>query len=272
MLCSVGIARNVFLAKVASDRQKPDGLTIYNTRNLPDALFDLELLDLPGIASQMFQRLHAHRITTVKVLYEADQIALKRAWGSIIGARWYYLLRGSQEADYGIHIGQPRKSVGQSHVMPPEFRTRDGARQIITRLMSKALKRLREYRQVASAVEIRVDFRHRWDYSGYSWRKRSTKHLHAADEITWAKVLRPLLEAIPQTRFRHEPLRVSITFTGLIREQDQNLSLFDDEEDSKKAALSAVMDALNAKGLGIELGSVFWLRDQVPKRIPFGPP
>lgn len=76
MRCSVGIAPNVFLAKVASERQKPDGLTIYNSRNLPDALFDLDLLDLPGIANQMLLRLNSHGITTVRQLYEADHVSL----------------------------------------------------------------------------------------------------------------------------------------------------------------------------------------------------
>src|SRR6185503_18491278 len=40
MTCSVGIGSNVFLAKVAAERQKPDGLTVFSDQNLPDALFD----------------------------------------------------------------------------------------------------------------------------------------------------------------------------------------------------------------------------------------
>src|SRR5579871_6885473 len=81
MHCSVGIGPNVFLAKVAGDRQKPCGLTVWSNEDLPDALFDLQLLDLPGIANRMLLRLEAHGIRTVRQLYEADSLALKRAWG-----------------------------------------------------------------------------------------------------------------------------------------------------------------------------------------------
>lgn len=272
MRCSVGIAPNVFLAKVASERQKPDGLTVYNTQNLPDALFHLELPDLPGIGAQMLARLNRYGICTVRDLYDADTIRLRRAWGSVVGARWYWMLRGSQEADYGQSIGQVRKSVGQSHVMPPEFRNREGAQKILLRLFSKALKRLREYKQVASNVEIRIDYCHQYDYSEYSWRKRSSKHLHSNADTAWIKALRPLLESIPQTRFNYYPLRVSITFTGLLAEQDQNLTLDLFSEEPDRAALARVVDGLNAQGKSVDIASVFWLRDQAPKRIPFGLP
>ncbi len=66
--CSVGIAPNVFLAKVASDCQKPDGLTIWTREHLPDALFALKLTDLPGIGSAMKRRLHEYGIVSVEQL------------------------------------------------------------------------------------------------------------------------------------------------------------------------------------------------------------
>ncbi len=270
MRCSIGIAPNVFLAKVAGDRQKPNGLTIYTPSDLPAALFGLDLLDLPGIGARMLERLERHDIRTVRDLCDADMIQLRRAWGSIVGARWYWMLRGSQEADYGQYIGrEKRKSVGHSHVLPHEFRHREGAQQILVRLFSKALQRLRQYGQLASALEIRVDYRHQKDWDEYSWRRRSAKHIHANADGVWIKTLRPLLDTLPYTRFNYQPLRVSITFSGLLREQDQNLSLFDDV--AKKTTLARTVDSINARGSALDIASVFWLRDQAPKRIPFGP-
>jgi DNA polymerase IV len=271
MRCSVGIADNVFLAKVAADRQKPNGLTIYRKSDLPHALYDLHLLDLPGIANRMLARLEQHNIRTVQDLWAADRIELRRAWGSIVGARWYEMLRGSQIADYGMFIGQPRKSVGHSHVLPPEFRDREGALEIVMRLMTKALKRLRDYRQIASGVEVRIDFRKTTTYKEYSWRKRSTKHLHSADDVTWTKIVRRILAAMPQLGGREEAIRASITFTGLLRENDQTLSLFAEDE-TKAASLSAVRDMLAKKGCHLDVGGVFWNVNEAPMRIAFGPP
>ena len=270
MRCSVGIAPNVFLSKVASDCRKPDGLTIWTASDLPAVLFDLQLLDLPGIANRMLARLETHGIRTVRQLYEADHMALRRAWGSVVGARWFWMLRGSQEADYGQFAAQPRKSVGHSHVLPPQFRTREGAKQILLRLFERALKRLREYKLGASVVEIRVDYRHRYDFTDYSWRKRSAKHLHSNLESKWMPTLRRLLDAMAPTRFNYEALRVSITFAGLLQEKDQNLSLFEDTEASGE--LARTVDRLNARGSAVGLASLFWLRNQAPKRIAFGAP
>src|SRR5207245_3578414 len=80
MRASVGIAPNIFLAKVASDMEKPDGLTVLHPGNFPQALFDLDLKALPGIASGMLARLQRHDIHTVQALWEAPPDRLRRAW------------------------------------------------------------------------------------------------------------------------------------------------------------------------------------------------
>lgn len=56
--CSIGIAPNSFLAKVATDIQKPNGLILLRPEDLPGRLFDLSLRDLPGININMEERLH----------------------------------------------------------------------------------------------------------------------------------------------------------------------------------------------------------------------
>ncbi|HCS55362.1 MAG TPA: DNA polymerase, partial [Planctomycetaceae bacterium] len=61
---SVGLAPNRLLAKVASNMQKPDGLTLIRPTDLPDCLHQLELTDLPGIGKQMEKRFHRAGIFT----------------------------------------------------------------------------------------------------------------------------------------------------------------------------------------------------------------
>src|SRR5690606_11765746 len=51
--CSIGVAPNRYLAKVATDLQKPDGFTILSANDLPNRLFGLSLRDLPGIGQNM---------------------------------------------------------------------------------------------------------------------------------------------------------------------------------------------------------------------------
>jgi hypothetical protein len=74
--CSVGLAPNRLLAKIAGDMQKPDGLMIFERRYLPQALYSLELADIPGIGKRMEQRILAegiyHHASTVRSHTRAD--------------------------------------------------------------------------------------------------------------------------------------------------------------------------------------------------------
>lgn len=268
--CSAGVAANVFLAKVASDMQKPDGLTVLHADNFPEALFRLSLMDLPGIGVNMHRRLAQHGIHTVEALYRASRSDLRRVWGSVVGERWWYMLRGSTVADYGTKPSEVRKSVGHSHVLPPEFRHWAGAQAILARLCTKALTRLRQYEQAASRIEIQVRYmRQTGEYTGYACRAGSQNHLHANDEATWLRILRTHLASLPPPKPGFVPQKVSLVFTGLIACRDRTLDLF--AETAATDALTATVDALNARfGKSVGVASVLHLREQAPMRIAFG--
>lgn len=65
---SVGIAPNRLLAKLGSDLQKPDGLTIFTAEDLPHRLFGLKLRDIAGIGAKMERRLAARGIVDIAQL------------------------------------------------------------------------------------------------------------------------------------------------------------------------------------------------------------
>ena len=66
--CSIGLATNQFLAKVASNMQKPDGLSYITREDLPHKLYSLSLSDLPGIGRQMLARLERRGVRLVEQL------------------------------------------------------------------------------------------------------------------------------------------------------------------------------------------------------------
>ena len=71
--CSIGYAPNRWLAKIAADLDKPDGLTVLQPRDLPGRLLTLDLEDLPGVATRMR--------TLVLAPFAVDQAACLRADG-----------------------------------------------------------------------------------------------------------------------------------------------------------------------------------------------
>jgi len=140
LTCSIGLAPNVFLGKVGSDIQKPDGLTVITQKNLPGILLKLELQDVYGIGERMEQRLNRAGIFTVEDLWQASSGRLRQVWGGINGVLFHQML-------HGVDIQPPSsphsKSIGHQHVLEPELRTNEGARHFVQHLLTKAAERLR---------------------------------------------------------------------------------------------------------------------------------
>lgn len=77
--CSIGIAPNTFLAKIASNMQKTDGCILLDMQDIPAKLLNLALRDLNCIGKQMEVRLNRHKIFTVEDLYHANCHQLQAA-------------------------------------------------------------------------------------------------------------------------------------------------------------------------------------------------
>jgi len=99
--CSIGIAPNSFLAKLATDLQKPDGLVSIMPDNIDDVLSKLNLTDLPGIADAMATRLRRAGINTPLQLRHTPPEKIRRACHSIIGEHWHYRLNFGEVDIYG---------------------------------------------------------------------------------------------------------------------------------------------------------------------------
>ena len=91
--CSVGIAPNAFLAKLASVRgKKTGGLMMINPQNIDEVLSGLKLGDLPGIGANMSYRLERSGINTPLEMRYATPQRLKAIFKSIDGIYWHYRL------------------------------------------------------------------------------------------------------------------------------------------------------------------------------------
>ncbi|MEZ5047711.1 MAG: DNA polymerase IV [Chitinophagaceae bacterium] len=99
LTCSIGIAPNTFLAKLATDLQKPDGLVEINKENIDSILEKLDLMDLPGIAEKWNKKLQLAGIKNPKQLRHTSPEVLKKIMGGIIGYYWHYRLNFA-EVDY----------------------------------------------------------------------------------------------------------------------------------------------------------------------------
>lgn len=153
--CSIGLSSNRFLAKVATDMQKPDGLVCLHPDDLPGAMMHLVPRDLPGIGPSMEERLSRAGIQTFADLWNCAPKQLRGLWGSVEGERFWYALRGVEIAAEETR----RSSVSHSHVLAPEQRPLALAEPVARRLLLKAAGRLRQldHRTGCMTVSIRIE-------------------------------------------------------------------------------------------------------------------
>lgn len=230
LTCSIGIAPNAFLAKLGTEMQKPDGLVILQKDDLPERLLGLKLTDFTGINRKMQARLNAAGIFSPGELFAASTQELRKAFGSVVGERWWYLLRG-----YEMELPEvSQKSLGHSNVLSPELRTDKGCRDVMLRLIQKATARMRANGLCAKAVGFHV--------AGMQKSWQSHVRLDPTnDTITINEEFLRLWE----TRDFERPLRVGLTFTDLVSTEHVTPSLF--EGAVQRAHLNQAVDRVNQK-------------------------
>jgi DNA polymerase-4 len=271
MRTSVGIAPNRLLAKLASDMHKPNGLTVIEQHDIPERLYPLPVSAINGIGPRMVRRLAACGIADMRQLYAAPRDVLVTAWGGVAGSDMYDRLRGQW---YGPRASTAR-SLGHSHVLPPDLRHPDGALAVLNRLVQKAAMRLRKQGFYASSmsVHVRCAHRHARQADGERWvqvgETQDTAFLLDTLQRLWTSGLHTL----------QHPVSVGVQLHGLVPEAQHTPDLFDAvptpahtaSPPRQRARLLATVDALNrTHGKNtVVFASAHAGRDHAPMRIAF---
>ena len=280
--CSIGMAPNRYLAKIASDMQKPDGLIGLLPSQLPRAIAHLELRDLPGVGARTEARLNAKGITTMPQLLALDRSGMHQLWDSVWGDRLYHWLRGADSGDDGAPVSTGiQKSLGHSHVLGPEHRSQQGAWAVAHKLLHKAAMRLRMEKFYTASFAVTIRFQltreqaeHMKSKKHFSGIKHSGWAMEARfrdcqDTLTLLEVLRSLWQQRPQGPEFNKPFFVGITLRNLIPESEHQAELFADP--SNRDQLSTTMDKLNLKygHTTLHFAGMLPARDSAPTRIAF---
>lgn len=110
LTASAGVAPNKFLAKVASDFNKPNGITVITPSRVQEFLDELDIKKFFGVGKATQKKMHALGIKTGADLKEWSEIDLVKAFGK--SGRWYYkIVRGIDDREVKPH--RTRKSYGK---------------------------------------------------------------------------------------------------------------------------------------------------------------
>jgi DNA polymerase IV len=275
--CSVGLAPNRYLAKIASDMDKPDGLVALTPDIVKTALSGLNLRDLPGVGARMEQRLHECGIRTMPQLLALSREQMNGAWGGIGGEKLWHWLRGEDFHDPEL---EHQKSVSHSHVLPPELRTHEGCYAVAHKLLHKAAMRLRTEKLWTTSVALSIKFAvpksdarklHNSGIPQAGW-SRGTTVVECQDNQTLVEALIKLWAMRPQGPQHQKPFYVGVWLGNLVPDHLHTLSLFSGlESESRRTRLSTIMDTLNHKyGLDTLMpASMLLAKAAAPTRIAF---
>lgn len=235
--CSIGIAPNKLLAKLASDMKKPDGLTIIKPEEVAKVLETIPAHDLCGIGRKVERHLALLSIKTCGQLGRANEEMLTRKFG-IMGKRYK---EWGQGIDHSPVIPQEEedevKSVGHSMTLRRDVDTREDILKYLLQLSEMVGRRARRYGVTGKTVTLYIRFA---DYfSSFNKQDTLTSHINQSDKIYKAAI--SILNSI---EIDQKVRLLGIKLSNL-QHHNQQLPLFPEEQ--RKAKMVQAMDAVNNK-------------------------
>ena len=158
LTCSVGVAPNKFLAKLASDMEKPDGLTMVPEKEneIQAFLAPLPVSSIWGVGRITEERLGKFRIRYIGDLQKYRVADLQRMLGDNLGEHLYELSRG--EDDRAVITEHEEKSVSNEHTFPEDCSDKKELQRKLLQLTEKVGYRLRQNGKTAATGVIKIRY------------------------------------------------------------------------------------------------------------------
>lgn len=243
IVASVGIAPNKFLAKIASDLEKPDGLVIVNKDHVQAFLDPLPVRRIWGVGAKTAAVLDRMRVKTIADLRKMSYEELHKTFGDKTAQHLFLLAQGIDERPVA-----PRgraKSIGNETTFSEDLQSAETALEVLLYLSVKVGWRLRQAGFKAKTVQLKL---RQSDFSTFTRQKQLFEPSNFDNDIYTA--IKDLFENLNITR----GIRLlGVSTTGF--EEMESLSLFHDE---KKDRLYQAIDDINSKfgKLGVTRGAL----------------
>lgn len=236
LTASAGVAPNKFLAKIASDLDKPDGLVVVPPDRIQEFLDPLPIERIWGVGKQSAAALHRIGVTHIEQLRRLTISRLTSLFGPASAEHLYHLARG--EDDRPVTPDREAKSISHETTFARDVTDLDVLHVRLLELVDQVARRLRRHGLFARSVHLKVRF------SDFKTITRSTtfdQPTDVTDELADASL------AIFDNRLPRPlpPVRLIGMGVGHLSESGERQQLlFGDEDHDRLADLDQARDAI----------------------------
>lgn len=245
---SIGLSYCKFLAKVASDLQKPRGFSVIGEAEAKDFLAPRPVTTIWGVGKAFSATLEADGIRTISQLQQMEEGDLMRRYGSM-GQRLYRLSRGVDERE--VHLNDAAKSVSAETTFFEDISRHDDLVPVLRRLSEKVSARLKKHEIAGHTVVLKMKTA---DFKSRTRNRRLEDPTQLADRI-FRTGLSLMEKETDGTKFR----LLGIGVTDLCDPALADPPDLVDQQAGRRAAAEAAMDKLRDKfgKAAVETGYTF---------------
>ncbi len=235
--CSVGVASNKFVAKVASDFKKPAGIVVVQPGEERTFLAEMSIDRLWGVGPKTAERLRADGYTVIADVAAADAKELQRRYGGL-GEHLHALANGHD--DRPVDDERERKSLGAERTLDVDITGIEAVRRQVAPLIEEVAFGLRKANLRAGGIRLKLKYS---DFHRVS--REQMLNEPALDAVSIRAAIEQLLVRADVDR----PIRlVGLAATHLVAaDAPRQASLFEAPQTARSEALGRALDAINGK-------------------------
>jgi DNA polymerase-4 len=181
--CSIGVAPNMFLAKMASDMKKPLGITVLRIRDVEEKMWPLPIGDMRGIGTKTIPFMEEINIKTIGDLANYQNInELKNIFGKNTDE---IIAKAHGHDDRVIEMEGKSKSMGISETMLEDVTDYEELRGMLRNLSRRLSQRLKEERKLGSRITLRICY---YDFRNADRSLHKEQPIYKADDLFLAAI------------------------------------------------------------------------------------
>lgn len=239
LVASVGIAPNKFLAKLASDLEKPDGFTVITDENKQVILDPLPVGRLWGVGAVTQKKLASFGIETVAQLRQAGFATLKSVFGNTTDTM-LDLAKGIDGRE--VELPKQAKSISNEITFAGDISNKDQLLSVVMDLVEQVATRLRDAELTARTITLKLRYN---DFTTITRSRTLAEHTDVTVSL-W-HVGRDILSTWYQNTKGGKSLRLVGFGVSSLAGKTSVKTLFDDHSEEKQKTIDSTVDQIKHK-------------------------